>query len=340
MVAPLVSVLLPVYNSGETLGRTMETLAAQSLDDFEIVAVDDGSEDGSGEILRAWAGREPRLRPVPEPHRGLVETLNRGIGLCRGRFIARMDADDLAHPQRLEKQAQVLFKDPRVGVVGSLVEMFPRDQVGEGFRQYQTWLNSLVSHEEIAREIFVESPIVHPSAMVRRQELIDLGGYREFGWAEDYDLWLRYFSAGRRFAKVPEVLLQWREHPGRLTRTDGRYSLENFIRAKVHYLFEGPLARCGGLVVWGAGQWGRRLSKHLIRGGLTPAAFVDIDPKKIGGTLRGQPVISVDDLPGVWSGLERPLLLVAVPARGARQLIRQALAPLGFKEGEHFLCVA
>jgi glycosyltransferase involved in cell wall biosynthesis len=339
-VVPKVSVLLPVYQAATTLDETLESLLRQTIEDFEVVAVDDGSDDGSAEVLRAWAQRDRRFVAVDGPHLGLVGNLNRGLGYCRAPLIARMDADDIAHPQRLEKQVALLEARPDIAVVGCLVELFPPEQVARGFSIYAEWLNGLTEHSDIVRDIFVESPIVHPSAMMRRQDLEVLGGYRDKGWPEDYDLWLRYRSAGKLFAKVPETLLYWREHGARLTRTDGRYSVENFLRCKAHHLLEGPLEERENFFVWGAGQTGRRLSKHLIRGGRTPVAFVDIDPKKIGRTVRGVEVIDAEDLLAAWGCQQRPLLLAAVGSRGARALIRQRLAALGLVESADFICVA
>jgi hypothetical protein len=251
-----------------------------------------------------------------------------------------LDADDRSHPERLAEQVRLLTERPEVSVAGSLVETFPRSEVGEGFRLYEEWLNGLVTHADICREIFVESPIAHPSAMLRLEELRALGGYEDRGWPEDYDLWLRYHAAGRTFAKVPRVLLYWREHPQRLTHTDGRYAVENFLRAKAHYLVRGPARDRDAVFVWGAGKTGRRLSKHLIRNGCQPTAFVDIAPDKIGKTLRGAPVVRPEDLPARWRSARRPLLLAAVSSRGARRLIRQELARIGLTEGTDFLCVA
>lgn len=340
MPAPLVSVLMPAYNAAATLAAALESLRVQTLDDFEVVAVDDGSNDDTGRILEAWQPLGPRLRPFRLAHQGLIGALNHGLQQCRGRYIARMDADDLCHPHRLQEQVRLLEEHPEVSVAGSLVETFPREQVGQGFRLYEEWLNRLVTDADIRREIFIESPIPHPSAMLRRQELLDLGGYEERGWPEDYDLWLRYAAAGRVFAKVPQVLLYWREHPARLTHTDSRYSVENFLRAKAHYLLQGPLRQRDAVFVWGAGKTGRRLSKHLIRGGCCLAAFVDIDPGKIGKRLRQVPIADASELPHLWQQARRPLLLAAVSSRGARALIRQEMARLGLAEGADFLCVA
>tara|TARA_B100000809_G_scaffold211332_1_gene214946 strand:+ start:5120 stop:6136 length:1017 start_codon:yes stop_codon:yes gene_type:complete len=338
MDRPLVSILLPVFNGAATLGEALDSVEAQTMGDFEIVVVDDGSTDDTPVVL---ARHNPaRLRVISSPHVGLLQALNRGLSACRAPFIARLDADDICQPERLERQLAVMEQEPDVGVCGTQVEAFPVADVAEGFRIYVQWQNALLTDEDICREIFIESPIAHPSAMLRRHELIQLGAYQERGWAEDYDLWLRYHAAGRRFAKVAAPLVRWREHGERATRTDSRYSIENFLRAKSHYLSRGPLASREGLILWGAGRTGRRLSKHLIRAGHRPDAFVDIAPNRIGSTMRSVPIIGPDDVARCWQSLRRPLLLAAVASRGARALIRTQLTTMGLHEGTDFLCVA
>ncbi len=337
---PKVSVLMPCFNAASTLDATCESAQAQSYNDFEVVAVNDGSIDATPDILAHWAAKDARFKPLHLKHRGIITALNLGIEACRGEYIARMDADDLMRPQRLEKQVLYLDNHPDVALVSSLVEGFPQKKLREGFRIYIEWLNSLRSHEEICREMFVESPLCHPSVMIRKQVVLELGSYQENGWPEDYDLWLRMYLAGYRFAKLPEVLLDWREHPQRLTRTDSRYSVENFIRAKAHYLSRGPLKDRDAVILWGAGMMGRRTSKHLIREGVPLVAFIDIDPKKIGRTLRNLPIISPDELLEWWRQYKRPALLAAVGARGARQLIRERLMRFDLVEGEDWWGVA
>ncbi len=277
----------------------MASLGRQTLADFEVIAVDDGSTDGSEELLDEWVRRDQRVIVLHRPASGLVDTLNAGLSLCSAPLVARMDADDISHPRRFELQAAVLDNEPGLGVVSSLVRHFRWSRVGEGFRIYEAWLNSLATPETIARERFIESPVAHPSAMVRRELLEEAGGYSETGGPEDYDLWLRLIEQGVRISKINRYLFFWREHGERLTRVDGRYSVENFLRCKAKYLLSGPLDGVDKVVIWGAGQTGRRLSKHLIRGGAPVEAFVDIDPDKIGRTLRERPIIGVDELAGV-----------------------------------------
>ena len=108
-------------------------------------------------------------------------------------------------------------------------------------RRYERWINELVTHEQIMCERFIESPIPHPTALLRRRTLVEVGGYQDRGWPEDYDLWLRMALEGKRFHKVTECLYYWREHITRLTRTDSRYAVEKFLACKARYLLAGPL---------------------------------------------------------------------------------------------------
>lgn len=337
---PPVSILIPCYNAAGTLSEALDTLERQTLCDYEIVAVNDGSTDATPDILQERAARDTRLRILNQEHAGIIAALQTGLKACRSAYVCRMDADDRAHPQRLERQVNFLETHTDIGVVSCLVAGFPDHQVRQGFRIYMQWLNSLVTDAEIRREIFVESPLPHPSVTFRRAEVLAAGGYQDHGWPEDYDLWLRLYLQDVRFAKIPEVLLEWRERPERLTRTDSRYSLENFLRAKAYYLCRGPLRQRKSVLVWGAGMMGRRLSKHLLRQEAPLKAFVDIDPRKIGRTRRGLPILPPEELPDWWQKYPAPVVLAAVGARGARQLIRERLEGMGLIEGRDWWGVA
>lgn len=367
---PKVSVLIPAYNAEATIDAAIQSILRQTFTDFEVVAVDDGSTDSTPAMLDACAAERPStssgcsagsacltrsgcsacVRVIHTRNRGIIEALNTGIEECRGELIARMDADDISHRRRLEMQVELMDSQPEVSVCSSLVTMFPRRDLLGGLVRYEQWLNSLVTHEQIARDMFVESPVAHPSVMLRREELLQVGGYQEHGWPEDYDLWLRYCAAGKRFAKVDTSLLYWRQTPGRLTFTHPRYSVENFLRAKAHYLKCGlrnaecrmaPSPTGEGVrpvVLWGAGKTGRRLLKHLVREGVDVQAVIDIDPNKIGHSLRGRPIMGVDYLQ--TQEATRPFVITAVSSHGARELIRQQLRKLGFVELRDFICAA
>jgi glycosyltransferase involved in cell wall biosynthesis len=331
---------MPCYNVADTLDEAIRSLLQQTFYEIEIIAIDDGSTDTTFDALKEWSNQDQRLRILERPHEGIIPALNAGLAACRTRFIVRMDGDDIAHPDRIAQQVSFLESHPDIAVVSCLVEGYPSDAVGKGFQMYLNWLNSLVTPEAIAREIYIESPVVHPSVVIRKNWIDRVGGYQEHGWPEDYDLWLRLNLEGAKFAKVPRLLLSWREHPHRLTRTDRRYSVENFLRAKAHYLCRGLLQTRDAVILWGAGQMGRRLSKHLLKEGAPMRAFIDIDPKKIGRKRRGLPIHAPTSLPKIWAQSKHPVLLAAVGSRGARMLIREHLTSIGLKEGMDWCAVA
>ena len=186
---------MPCYNASATLDEAIESILRQSLVDFELVAVDDGSTDDTVTRLIQWARADARIKPVSQPHKGIVHALNIGMEFCHSPYIACMDADDRSLEHRLELQANFLDENPHVDLVSCQVCGFPNGQVREGFRIYLDWLNSLLTDADIRREIFVESPLPHPSVMYRKQRVIAVGAYQEVAWVEDYDSWLRLYLA-------------------------------------------------------------------------------------------------------------------------------------------------
>jgi glycosyltransferase involved in cell wall biosynthesis len=204
---------MPVYNTERFVAETTESVLAQRFRDFELIAIDDGSTDRSRQILEGFARRDPRVRVVSRPNKGLVATLNEGLALAMAPLIARIDADDLCHPQRFEKQVRALNDDPNLVAVGSCSAAIDED--GNALGNYPT----PPSHEEIEREhLRGHSSIHHPSVMFRTEVVRQLGGYRELVPCEDFDLWLRLGEVGR-LANLPENLITKRLFPGSIVAT-------------------------------------------------------------------------------------------------------------------------
>jgi glycosyltransferase involved in cell wall biosynthesis len=326
-----------VRDAAPTLPECLASLREQSLADHEVVAVDDGSRDASASLLAEAARRDSRLRVLRTPARGLVAALNLAAGVARAPLLARMDADDVAVRDRLLRQARRLEEDDHTDVLGCRVRLRGEVAGGNaGMRAYVRWLNELLVHEAIVRDLLVESPLAHPSVMLRADALRALGGYRDFDGPEDYDLWLRAHRAGLRFAKLPEVLLEWRDGPARLTRRDPRYAHGRFRALKLDALERTALRARPEVVVWGAGPLGKAWARDLRSRGHRLAAFVEVDPRKIGQTLQGTPVVAV----GGAARFPRSLHLAAVGRAGARARIRAAAAALGLRDGIELLAVA
>lgn len=328
-----VTVLLPYRDAEPTLREALESVLAEPVE-LELLAIDDGSRDEGPDLVRALAARDPRVLPLSTGGEGLVAALERGRAAARGAWIARMDADDVAVAGRLSRQREALREAPRLGAIGSRVELFGA-RVGEGMRRYVEWQNGLVTPAEHARDLFVEAPLCHPSVMLRREALFEVGGWRDVGWPEDYDLWLRLHAAGWELAKVPEVLLRWRQSGTSATFTHPRYRTEAIRAARAAFLAPELVRRGRPIAVWGAGQTGRRLARALESHEVRAARFIDIDPGKIGRTARGAPIVAPEALErGAFT------VVVAVGAQGARALVRAHLVERGFVEGDDFLCAA
>ncbi len=333
---PRVSVLVPVWNAATTVAAALRTVMWQTLEDWEAVVVDDGSTDGSLELVGSLAARDSRIRLLGRPHRGLVAALQDGLTECRAPLVARMDADDLSRPDRLQRQVEFLDHHPAIAVVGSRVRIFPVATCTAGMARYQDWLNSLQGSQELERDLFVESPLVHPSVTFRRAEVLAAGGYREGRGPEDYDLWLRLWERGGRFGKVPRTLLFWRDAPGRVTRTDPRCHRDRFRELKVEALLRTRLSNERGVVLWGAGPNGKGFARDLGTRGRPPRAFIDSHPGRRGQRIGGIPVLGPDQLPDPGEFF----LLSTVGHPRSRAEIRLFLESRGWREGRDFLCVA
>lgn len=334
MTTPAVSILLPVRNEERHLPAALASLFRQSFSDWELVAVDDGSTDGTGSLLAEAARRDRRVRLLRRPPEGLVPALNAGLAACRAPLVARMDGDDVCHPRRLERQLAHLSAHPGAGLVACAVRHFPRPQLRGGMAAYEAWQNALIDHDTILRDLFVESPFAHPSVLFRREVVERAGGYRQMGWAEDYDLWLRLARDGVRFARLPEVLLFWRDRPERLSRTAAACSLTAFRACKAHHLRQGFLRETVEVTLWGAGLEGKAWRQALAAEGVRVGRWLEVDRCKIGQRIHGAPVVGIEALrPG-----DGPVL-VTIGARGARAQVRAFAAKAGLVEGVDYLCV-
>jgi len=335
VATPRVSILLPVRDAAATLPACLRSIARQRLGDWECVAVDDGSMDESAALLRDTAAADPRFRLLERPREGLIPALRAGLEACRGDAIARMDADDAMHRDRLAAQLGALEGDPLLAAVGCHVRIFPRAGLSDGRRAYERWLNGIATPQRLREEAFVECPVAHPT-LVLRGEVARAFGYRERDWPEDYDLVLRLLAAGHEIGVVPRRLLSWRDGAPRLSRTHPRYALERFTACKAAFLAEGLLARGGEYVLWGHGPTGRTLKKALAAHGKRPSAIVEVHPRRLGRTIDGAPVIAPKELPS-WRALP---LVSSVAGAGARRLIRAELARLGYRETIDHVCAA
>jgi glycosyltransferase involved in cell wall biosynthesis len=212
MDSTLISVLLPVYNAEKYLRAAVDSIVVQTHDDFEIIAVDDGSVDCSLQILKDYS-HDARIRILSRSNTGIVGALNDAIGMARGQFLARMDADDIAMSTRLERQIAFLKDRPDCVAVGSSVLIM--DEEGSDIHVAE----AATEHAEIEKMFFTgRGAICHPSVMMRAWAVRQVGGYREkyCSFDEDVDLFLRLGEVGK-LANIDAPLLRYRRHLDSIT---------------------------------------------------------------------------------------------------------------------------
>jgi glycosyltransferase involved in cell wall biosynthesis len=211
MSVPLVSVVMPVHNPGRFLDAAILSIRTQSLPDLELVLVDDGSTDGSDQVLRHHAAADSRLSIISLPHGGVATALNCGLAAARADLVARMDADDEAKADRLERQVAALRARPEIAVLGSGMEAID----GEG--RVTGRFVPTADPAEIREGLLRANHMAHPTVMMRRHVVLAAGGYRPaFTASEDYDLWLR-LSEHHDLSNLPELLLRYRCHDGQVS---------------------------------------------------------------------------------------------------------------------------
>ena len=227
-MAPRISVVMPVRNGGVYLGPAIKSILRQTYDNFEFIVIDDGSTDGSQNVVETLARNDARLKLFRQGPEGVTVALQRGVHRAKAEFIARMDADDLAHPERFAAQVRVLDRDPRTVAVGSYVERIDADGAPIAMSRWP------LTHEKIEFGLLRgHGGLAHPTAMIRRDALVTVGGYRkEYPLAQDKDLWLRLAEQGR-LANLPLLLLKYREHLHSVSMSRQRQQWES-TRAAVH----------------------------------------------------------------------------------------------------------
>nr|WKN35129.1 glycosyltransferase family 2 protein [Tunicatimonas sp. TK19036] len=329
-----ISVIIPFLDAEKTLTRSISSITEQTFQRWELILVDNNSSDGSTIIAQSYAQSDERIRIFHESTVGVAHAFNTGLTHATGSYIARMDADDFAHPTRLEKQLNFLQHYPGISLVSGQVR-YQSSVSQPGMQHYVHWVNGIVLPEQIMLNRFVELPLINPTIMFRRECLEQYGSYRDGDFPEDYELILRWLAQGAKMAKIDDVVLDWHDSANRLTRTHPRYSTEAFYRIKTHFLAlwlkqKNPFYP--KVVVWGAGRKSRQRARLLGNEGVQIVAYIDVVRNK----TQERPCIFYEDIasPGEY------FVLSYVANRGQREKIRDFLVAKGYREGIDFLLAA
>lgn len=329
-----VSVLLPFRNSAETLDAAIASIATQTFRHCELLLIDNASTDNDTLIAQRWADRDPRIKLLHEPRPGIAHALNTGLAHANGKYIARMDADDSCHPERLAKQVAYLDAHPEIGVLGTRTTFASTMPEHRGMLAFVQWQNALLSPHEHYVKRFVDAPLAHPTVLFRRELVEQCGGYDTGPLPEDHELWLRWMEAGVRFAKLPEELLTWNDHAHRLSRTHANYSVDAFFATKVKYLARWLKRKLHGrpVIVAGTSVLCQERTALLEAEGIVVSAFTDVK----GRGVPGRPFVPHLELPPAG----KAFVVSFISQRGTGDRIAGFLAGRGLVEGEDFVLAA
>lgn len=312
----LISVLMTVYNGESTLEESLTSILAQDEEHFEVVVVDDGSTDSTPSILSDYLNMDKRVRVFTLPqNQGLVAALNHGLEQCRGRWIARMDADDHMVRDRLSIQKRYAESQSGVQIWGARVRIFTDEGKATPDQLFfQDWSNGLLTDRTMKEELFFESPIVHATFFVDAEVYQDLGGYQHHPWAPDYDFLLRAAQKGYSFGKVARILLEMRDAPTRLYRNDPRLTRQAVLHCKAHYLAAGDWVVDRPVIIAGTGDDARAAALALQEENMKVVGFLSNEEGEPNRKIIGLPVIRWDlgSLPKTiqqWPGLFAVLCL-------------------------------
>lgn len=205
---PLVSVIMPAYNSEKYISEAIESILNQTFKDFEFIIIDDGSNDRTWDTIQDYARKDERIVSVKnEKNLKTTATLNKGINLAKGKYLVRMDADDWSYPYRIQEQVEFMEQNPTVVVSGGAIEVCDENLNVKNKRKYPN------SDEDIRKKIFRYNPFAHPSIIMRKDKVIEVGMYdEELPLTQDYDLYFRLGKVGK-FANLDKMLIKLRTHP-------------------------------------------------------------------------------------------------------------------------------
>ncbi len=326
MQNPLVSILIPFKNTAGFLKECLDSILAQTNENWEVLAVDDHSEDNSYEILNAYSQKDTRIQVFKNKEEGIIPALRLAYSKSKGSFITRMDSDDIMKPNRIEVMATSLLHLGGKKIAVGQVKYFSNRGISDGYERYEKWLNGLTSTGSNYDEIYKECVIPSPCWMVYRKDFDACGAFQSERYPEDYDLTFRFYEQGLKIIPCTEILLLWRDYDTRTSRTHEHYAQNYFLDIKLYYFLKLDFDKARPLVVWGAGFKGKTIAKKLIDKNI-PFTWLCDNPNKINKKIYGQSMQHFSAL----QSLKHPQSIVTVANSNSQSEIRSYLGKLGQK---------
>ena len=326
---------MPVKNAEPFLEECLDSIIDQTYSNWELIAIDDHSDDNSYNTLLGYSFKDDRIKVKKNNGNGIIEALRLAFNESTGKFISRMDADDIMVREKLAVLHAGLTKFGEGFLSVGLVEYFAREKLGMGYKIYETWLNSLTYHGINFEEIYKECVIPSPCWMVHRTELIRAGAFENDVYPEDYDLAFRFYKEGLKPIPCKFILHKWRDHESRASRNNAHYQDNTFLSLKINHFMELDRDPARPLVLWGAGKRGKALSKLLIEKEVD-FFWVSNNIKKHGVNIYGRIIKNV----AYVEALTKPQIIINVSGPDDQNGIRAYLnaSLLASMEDYFFFC--
>lgn len=315
---------MPFKNTEAFLRECLNSILEQSYENWEVLAVDDKSDDRSKSILADFSVRDKRIKVFDNKGNGIIEALRTAHARSSGQFITRMDSDDIMATNKLQVMVDSLLNLGKGHLAIGQVKYFSDRGISNGYSRYEKWLNELTTTGENYSEIYKECVVPSPCWMAYKEDLNRCGAFEPDRYPEDYDLTFRFYEGGLKCIPCNQILHHWRDYDTRTSRTSEHYAQNYFLDIKLHYFLKLHFDTHRPLTVWGAGKKGKEIAKGLIDRKIDFEWLCD-NPKKIGKEIYGKEMMHFLKL----KNLRHPQSIITVANEEAQQTIRNYLSKLG-----------
>lgn len=311
----LVSIVLPAKNASRFLDETIETILKQTFENWELIAVDDHSEDETLQQLIKWSQVDQRIQVFENQDNGIIPALQLGLANVKGKLITRMDADDLMHERRLELMYNELIHSDVKTIITGMIRYFSDGPISEGYLKYESWLNQINQNSAQWVNVYRECVVASPNWMMYTESLKSIGGFNNLVYPEDYHLTLLWYQNEFQIKCLSDVTLLWREHPNRTSRTSENYDQKHFFDLKIKAFLEYEWNE-ETIIIWGENNK-QKLTTSILKS-------FDI-PFEILGLEEYQKIEAFQD---------SQLLVAVFPEEEQRESLQEYLENIYRKQGE------
>ena len=326
----MISIVMPVKNAAPFIKECIDSILAQTHQDWELIAVNDHSTDDSPIIIQAFSEQDDRIQLFNNTGKGIIDALSLAYEKTSGQFISRMDADDIMKPNKLQCLLDTIQKNANSIATGK-VEYFSESGLGEGFFKYQDWLNKMIEVNDHYKHVYMECVLPSPNWLMGRRTLEALGGFKTLNYPEDYDLCFKAYQKKIPIVGSTETLHLWRDHLARASRNDPNYADNSFFEIKVKYFLLCDYQEELPLHLWGAGTKGKKIAQLLIKNGIKFSWYTN-NPNKIGHNIYGQTLLLDEDM----SEKGKAQLIIAISDKKAELGILRMIQGAVFGEVYYF----